>query len=299
MKYLLVCIYLYSQVCFANYLFTEKRFSPYDKWYISTKKEKEHIKHLLRKLIKSETGKELISMANDKAQGMGKTLYDVLKAGNGSLTDTTLIRKFSPSDPKHITYLSESKVYINKDLTQLDALLDMAHELTHFVYRQTFNPYKKNFSLSEFIVNTIEGHGGEAQAFLMECKVLFELFPNLKDQRYNCHEIENGNELSFTKAVNKFYQLGGYFDNFKTVLEKHGILSHFPKISSDKASFVSSAYGIPYPVAAFEEYLTVINKVCENDKRRLAYLKQDKGRSIASINSLEADYNSKCMDTFN
>ncbi len=299
MKYLLVLVYLFSLQASAKYLFTEKTFSPYGKWYVASEDEVEQIKHLLRKLIKSKTGKRLLGLANDKANEMNLSLYDVLKAGNGSLTDTTLIRKFSAHDPTHITYHSESKVFINKNLTQLDALLDLAHELTHFVHRRNFNPYEKNFSLSEFIVNTIEGEGGEAQAFVTECNVLYELFPTLKDQRYNCHEIHDGQHLSFKKAVNKFYQIGTYFENFETVLEKHGIRSEFPKISSEKASFVSSAYGIPYPVAAFEEYLTVINKVCENDKKRLAYLKQDKGREPASISNLETNYKTRCETVFN
>ena len=66
------------------------------------------------------------------------------------------------------------------------------------------------------------------------------------------------------------------------------------EVSSQKENFVSSAYGIPYPVAAFEEYLTVLNKVCENDKRRLNYYKEKGSRLPASVNQVQQSYNTRC-----
>jgi len=122
------------------------------------------------------------------------------------------------------------------------------------------------------------------------------LFPGWVDNKFNCKKIRDDNtgEFSFTEATKRFYQVGNYFQSFDNVLKKHGIRSEFDNISQEQASFVSSAYGIPYPVAAFEEYLSVINKVCENDKRRLGYFKSTKGRSPASVNQFEQDYLKKC-----
>jgi len=279
----------------ASYLFSEKVFQPNKRWREYSDNETENLKNLFRKLIKSKTGKALVAKARKKASKSNKKILEVVKAGSGSLTDTTLIRKFSMGRPDQISYESKSVVFINNELTQYDAVLDLAHELTHYVYRENFNPYEVNFSLSEFIKNTIEGHGGEVQAFIMECRVQQELFPGWADNKYNCKKIRDESGLfSFAEASKRFYQVGNYFESFDSVLKKHGIRSEFPAISQEKTSFVSSAYGIPYPVAAFEEYLAVLNKVCQNDKRRLGYFKSSKGRSPASISSFEKNYIKKC-----
>lgn len=286
------------QICFANYLFSEEKFQSHKKWYQSQAKEEAHIKNLLRMLVKSEAGRDLVILANKKAKSQGDKLVDILKAGSGSLTDTTLIRKFSIHDPDDIEFESRSVVYINSDLTQYDAVLDLAHELTHFVYRSPFNPYKMNFTLSEFIKSTVEGNGGEAQAFITECQVQKELFPTESAKRQNCHKIKSIGQEGFSteKAISHFYEVGRFYNKFESTLKKHGIRDEFPKINSNDPTFVSSAYGIPYPVAAFEEYLTVLNKVCENDRKRMGYIKQSKSRTPASINEMESEISKKCAD---
>jgi hypothetical protein len=290
-----------SNLASAEYLFVEGKFNPNKKWSDFSNQKKLNFKNLFQMLIKSKTGHDLVRRANSKAKEYGKTLYDVVDEGSGSLTDTTLIRKFTTGHPDHITYETKSKVFLNKELNQYDALLDLAHELTHFVYRKNFNPYVKNFSLSEFISNTIEGVGGEVQAFMMECKIHNELFPKKRSTRYNCQKISHPDTgtLSFNLAVKQFYQVGDYFESFSAVLSERGIKEHFPDVSSSKVSFVSSAYGIPYPVAAFEEYLSVLNKVCANDKKRISYFKNEAGRGPASLKSLESSYLTRCKSEFN
>ena len=285
----------------ASYLFMEGSFTANKKWMEFSSKEDMNLQNLLMQLKKSSTGKLLIAKADQKAKEQGQSLMEVIKPGNGSLTDTTLTRRFSAGNPDDIEYESKSIVYINKELNQYDALLDLAHELTHFIFRKNFNPYELNFSLDEFIKNTVEGVGGEVQAFMMECKIQSELFPSQKNGRYNCNKItdEESGKLSYELAVKNFYNVGQYYDSFKSTLDRHGIKDKFPHITEEKANFVSSAYGIPYPVAAFEEYLTVINKVCENDKRRLGYFKEaDSGRSPASVQKFQKDYNKKCAHLF-
>lgn len=293
---LILATFFFSYIVHAEYLFTEKSFQPNKRWTKYSDSEKSNVKNLFRKLIKSQTGKALVRKAQLKAKKNGKSILDVVKEGQGSLTDTTLIRRFSATNPDEITYESKSIVYVNKNLSQYDAVLDLAHELTHYVYREDFNPYELNFTLPEFIKNTIEGSGGEVQAFIMECKVLSELFPRSVDNRYNCNLIRNdfGGDFSFKTAVEKFYQVGSYFESFDQMLQKYGIKNEFPKVSGEKSRFISSAYGIPYPVAAFEEYQSVLNKVCENDKRRLGYFKTNKGRSPASIAKFENKIKSRC-----
>jgi hypothetical protein len=129
--------------------------------------EKDSIKWLLMKLKTSETGRKLIGLAKTKARREGKSLLELIEGGEGSMTDTTLVRRFSPDEPNDVEYRVESQVFVNRDLMAKDALLDLAHELTHFVFREPFNPYGNTFSLNAFISNTIEGKGGEVDAFLM------------------------------------------------------------------------------------------------------------------------------------
>lgn len=276
-----------------GYLFVEGSFDANERWTTFSKDDRLNVKNLVQHLAKSPSGRDLLLKAKRKASRRGLTLLDVIKPGSGSLTDTTLIRKFSPRSPEHIVYETRSVVYVNRSLNQYDAILDLAHELTHFVYRREFNPYKVNFNLSEFIKNTIEGEGGEARAFVGECKVLNELFPSKYHERYNCGKIKGvDGKISQDLAVQKFYQIGDFEDPFRRLLLKEGIIQNFPSISSKEVSFVSSAYGVPYPVAAYKEYKAVMTKVCANDKKRIAYMAQTKGRSPAS--ALENDWKQKC-----
>ena len=301
MKKMLWLTYFICKLCFSEYLFIEGGNSNASQWTHFSKNKRLNIQNILKKLAKSETGKSLIKKASEKAKAQGLTLYDIIDVGSGSLTDTTLIRRFDRHHIEKITYETNSKVFINKELSMTDAILDLAHELTHYVYRAHFNPYVKNFSLAQFIKGTIEGEGGEVQAFLSECMVQKELFGGTNNSRYNCKKIidQDSGKLSRQIATKRFYQVGNYFESFKSVLQKYKLTHYFPELSSKKESFVSSAYGIPYPVAAFEEYISVLNKACENDKRRLALLKDSQGRVPASVSDIEESYEKRCSDFIN
>src|SRR3989344_2325592 len=224
-------------------------------WMDYTSSAELNLKKLLQLLSRSENGERLIKEARYKASRSGLTIEDVIKVGDSSLTDTTLVRKFSPHSPEHVIYESRSVVYINKSLAWDDALLDLAHELTHYVYREGFNPYAESFNAKDFIKSTIEGSGGEVQAFLTECRVQRELFSKNVQSRSNCHKIEDAKgELSYKKAVELFYHVGSYFEGFQGQLQKREIASSFSDLKSEKINFISSAYGVPYPVAALMEY---------------------------------------------
>lgn len=253
------------------------------KWSEYTNSEELNMRKLLELLGRSSTGEKLIKEASFKAGQSGLTIMDVVKTGEGSLTDTTLVRKFNPHSPEHVVYESRSVVYLNRNLAWDDAILDLAHELTHFIYRESFNPYSDNFNAKDFIKGTIEGSGGEVHAFMTECQVLDELFSRLVQSRSHCRDIrdENG-QASFTKAVSLFYQIGNYYDSFSKKLASRSMNNVFSELKGEKINFVSSAYGVPYPVAALMEYDLVVNKVCENDRKRLAYMQQGEGRAPAS-----------------
>lgn len=268
-------------------------------WMDYTSNPELNLKKLFELLSRSTTGDRLMKEARYKASRMGLTLSDVVKVGDASLTDTTLVRKFSPHSPEHVIYESRSVVYISRHLAWDDALLDLAHELTHFVYRGSFNPYAESFNAKDFIKSTIEGDGGEVQAFLTECRVLKELFSKAMQSRSHCQKIEGAQgELSYTKAVELFYHVGPYYQTFHQQLQKREIASSFSDLKSGKINFISSAYGVPYPVAALMEYDLVLNKVCENDKKRLAYMQQGPRRGPASTSpgkeKFQASYSARC-----
>lgn len=300
----LTFIIFFSHLAYANgYLFVEGPVNNNKSWMDFSDNYKVTLTHLIQKIAQSPTGKELLLKASKKAESYGKTLSQVIEPGNGSITDTTLIRRFMPSRPDQISYETRSKVYLNRNLNTYDAILDLSHELTHFVYREGFNPYHKNFSLTGFIKSTVEGEGGEVEAFMTECKVLYELFPKKITSRYNCKKIidPKSGKLSRQLAIKRFYQLGPYYSKFKNKLADHGILKEFQVLDNSEVTFVSSAYGMPYPVAAYHEYMTVLSKVCENDKKRIAYMSRSSApqrgtRSPASLNISKAkqEYLDRC-----
>jgi len=234
-------------------------------------------------LKRSPQGSELFKKAQVKAHRSGKTIMDVVKIGDSSLTDTTLMRKFSPAAPQNVILESQSVVYINRHLSMRDALLDLAHELTHFIYRQTFNPYNEDFNAKDFMAHTIEGQGGEVHAFLKECIVQQELFGKTSSKRSLCDEVSGlSSDQAYKKAVSLFYQIGPYYEKFNQQLQLRQISLDDGKLTRDKINFISSAYGVPYPMAALMEFDIVHKKVCENDRRRFAYMQQKSGRSPAS-----------------
>lgn len=272
-------------------------------WMDYTDSEELNFKRLFDLLERSPTGAKIMREASRKAARLGLTLNDVVKVGEGSLTDTTLVRKFNPRSPDVVIYETKSVVYLNRHLAWDDALLDLAHELTHYTHRNSFNPYEETFNARDFIRSTIEGEGGEVEAFLSECQVAREIFSKSSHLRSNCQKIEGEEgKLSFERAVELFYHVGGYFESFHKKLSEKKLESAFSGLSSGKINFVSSAYGVPYPIAALMEYELVMNKVCENDKKRLAYMQQGQGslmgRAPASAseatNRFASSYSSRC-----
>lgn len=257
-------------------LFDNRRFDYKQNWLRIGDEPDESLRLMVGLLQKSPIGKKLILAAKRKANDYGQTFYEIIKVGSGSITDTTLIRKFSPSNPSQVIYETRSKVYIDKNLSLFNAVLDLAHELTHYTRRTAFNPYNSNFSLKDFIKSTVEGKGGEVEAYIVECQVMGELFPRLKNKKSNCEKVYDYSLGSYQKklGIKQFYRVGDYlkeFINLKNNWEPKE--SDFPYLTGRDPIFVSSAYGLPYPVAAIREYQSIMSKVCRNDKKRLELLR--------------------------
>lgn len=275
-------------------------------WYNSNVADSFSIDALVRALSKSRTGEAILKKARKKAASYGQGIDDVIAIGESSLTDTTLIRKFSPSNPDEISYETRSKVYINKSLSFRDAVLDLAHELTHYSYREPFNPYVTQFTVDQFVSSVIEGRGGEVDAYIIECKVLKELRPSTFKSTSNCKNVvdPNSGHLSKDLGVKRFYEVGDYEDSLNEILNKYGwSKKQFPKLKKGDALYISSAYGMPYPVAAVSEFTTIMGKACQNDFNRLSLMREriadSSGRRPASdiqrpFKDLFSSYKSRC-----
>jgi hypothetical protein len=275
-------------------------------WYNPKVADRFSIDKLVNSLKRSATGRAIISKAERKAHSLGQSFDDIVWAGENSLTDTTLIRKFSPSNPEEIVYETKSKVFINKSLSFKDAVLDLAHELTHYSYREPFNPYVTQFTVDQFVSSVIEGKGGEVDAYIIECSVLKELRPSTFKTSSNCQNVvdPNSGHLSKDIGVKRFYEVGDYEDSLNELLNKYGwTKSKFPKVRKGDALYISSAYGLPYPVAAVTEFTTIMGKACQNDYNRLTLMReriaQSSGRKPASVihssfSTLFSSYRSRC-----
>ncbi len=248
-------------------------------WRNLAPSEKESMSKIIGILQGSPKGRQVLFLAEQKAEQQGESLLEVLRAGQHSSLNTTLVRRFSPSHPERISYHSRSKVAINRHLSVLDAVLDVAHELTHFALKEGFNPYRQDFGLQRFIASTIEGRGGEVDAYLAECQVLWELFPQRNGdafrRRGHCHKIFDPQTRRFSRAksIREFYKVGAYYDYLRSRMGP--ALAELGPIGRESPHLISSVYGTPYPVAAVYEYQSIMERVCRNDRERLKFSSPD------------------------
>lgn len=297
MKYLVSALFLFLFSTNSwSFLIVGNSTKRLEKWSDYSKNDELNVRYLVNLLKKSIAGKKLLISAQRKARREGKSLFEIIKVGNASLTDTTLTRRFKAHNPAEVEFESSSVVYVNKYLSQKDALLDLAHELTHYVHRKPFNPYVKNFTLRSFIRSTVEGPGGEVNAFLSECKVLKELLGVDEIENSICRSIYDDSKQMFSRAlaIKHFYHVGEHFHDFHHKLKNHQLELEFPEVVAKKALFISSAYGKPYPVAALEEYEQVMNKACANDSRRISLYRENAKRAPASLTK---SYQERCQLT--
>ena len=243
-------------------------------WVKLASTEKKALQKLVKILQFSSTGQKIVAQAQRKAAELGHQLFDLLQAGPGSLTDTTLTRKFLLSAPDRIVYQFHFQVFINRHLSVLDGVLDMAHELTHFTLKRPFNPYIQSLNLGSFIAATIEGKGGEVDAYIMECQVKAELLSKKTPQ--HCQRAE---------VVKAFYQVGRHYEEIHRKLKHHRVSKmQFDEISPHRPRFISSAYELPYPMAAVYEYEAIVKRICQNDRQRIklirgaSYSREDSSR---------------------
>lgn len=265
-----------------------RTYSLSEKWVQIAKTEQKSISVLIEHLERSKTGKFIIDVARQKAYKNSQTLESIIIPGDGSYLDSTLVRKFSPHTPGKVTYHSKSKIYLNRSLSVKNALLDLIHEMTHFAFRKVFNPYRDEFEVVSFVQSTIEGKGGEVDAYLVECQVGKELIFGDSIGQSGCYHIYSHEvgQFSRVKAKQIFYQVGPYYDEFNNLIDQlNGEPNKFKYISREQGGPVSSVHAVPYPIAAIKEYVEIKKRVCQNDSKRVSLLKASLLRGPAELNS--------------
>ena len=220
---------------------------------------------LLGHLERVPSGRAILAAARKKAKERGIELYQLVLPGGNSLTSTTLLRRFRPGH--RVEYRVRSQIRLKRDLAASDAILDLAHELIHFIQRDAFNPYSGQFTPLQFLTHTIEGRGGEVAAYIAECRVGRELFPSLV--REKCQRIRGRDgRFSRARAAQLFYRVG---EHYRQISQLVNSLGADPKImellSPEHPVFISSAYDFPYPLAALVEYRSILHKACRNQRR--------------------------------
>ena len=287
-------------------LFSDHNLRPNRPWRHLASEERDALLVLLEILQRSKTGKKVMAAATRKAAQSGRTLTDIIHLDDHSKTDTTLSRKFYAHHPENVIFEERSQVFLNKELSVADAVQDLAHELTHFTWRAPFNPYREGFTVGDLIKNTIEGPGGEVDAYLVECRVWNELWRGQQGSS-NCLKVydEDRRVFSREKAIKLFYQLGPYLDTWQT-LAQHFKLNpqEFAAISARPVMFTSSYYSLPYPIAAIKEFVGIRKKTCTNEAKRLRLLRQQYaaqpfGKKAQIYQQLGQRYQKQCQDQEN
>lgn len=237
--------------------------------------ENNRLSKVLQILESAPTGKVLLQYARSKE------IINRIYSGAVSKTDAVITRRF---DIKSQQEFRERKVEIHLNLNQpeVEATLDLAHELTHALAPMSVDPYDAKLKVEDYIRNGIEGVGGEADALATECTVSGELKSQgviMNDAR--CARYQKALSSSQTEARNiilkDFYRVGYWLPPLRGVIAT----IKFPHLSGREPILYSSTGRKPYPMALYEEFRQISKLACENTQRRVALLPS---RSPASEN---------------
>lgn len=264
--------------------------------------DRQSLYNLLRIVKSTKFGRKVIKIAFDRYP----KFYERISIGDRSFTESTYSRTYSLKDGSE-ELMIENHLTISRNLSRIDAVYDLTHELVHFLFRKPHNPYKMEFSMPEFVRHGIEGKGGELQAFEAECRLAWELEKKAKVEphrlcekyRLAIREKEQPKRslasrilslFARDKAAKDFYSVGNYFVTLQ------GLQIELPKLSNENPIFISSLENSPYPYALIQEFVNVRKMACENNVRKARLIQQQAARArdgrdpTADANSLSKEY---------
>jgi hypothetical protein len=285
-------------------------------WVKSTqnhKQRKQLIQSMLDWINESDSGKQIIMGAKKRAISIyKKDLIDLISVGKNSVTDSTVLRRFYAQSPHQVSYEFRSSIFLSADLNYSHAMIDLAHELTHFAYKPLVNPYENFDHPVDFIRKVIEGSGGEAEAFINECNVGRELLGEKFLKQGLCKHFVNLElkEVDREKVLKGFYALGEYKDQFLMAINQIGrnlstlpetVVTYFPYASNENTYLISSAYNLPYPLAAIEEFQKIKANICRSEWKRISMAQRLKENPEIryKFRAISSDIQSKCSGVKN
>jgi hypothetical protein len=210
-------------------------------------------------------------------------LASKFKWGDTSRTDTVLTRHFNPSTGKEERE-REIQIFLKKEQTQGDLILDMAHELVHATARPGVDPYDPSLTPGTYIWRAIEGDGGEVEAVFEECQIGLEISAfmpvsmkgsikgsmkeSMKLSMKRCDGYgKNSAGIERERIKQDFYRVGSWR---RDLIRKLGHeIRLFPLLSSSSPRMLSSTGHTPYPSSLLSEFQEMTEIACQNSRKRL------------------------------
>jgi hypothetical protein len=87
-----------------------------------------------------------------------------LKWGPTSRTDMVITRYFNPKTGQE-QRKNEITIFLSQDQSQLELIMDIAHELVHATSRTNMDPYDSTLTAGKYILSAIEGEGGRSSSY--------------------------------------------------------------------------------------------------------------------------------------
>lgn len=245
---LLLCAFFFANACFAI------------DWNASVGSDPNALTKIFYIVQSSKTGRALIESAASRDPEFKKKIH----IGKFSVTESTLQRSFDLRSGDESIELNQ-EIFLSKNLKLSDAVLDLAHELTHFSFRNPMNPYEGVFEINRFIRHGIEGKGGELNAFMSECQVNDELQAKDKNfpKHHLCERYRLGHQRFDAEAAGKdFYRVG---------VRAHELISklEIKELNTKAPIFRSAQTGTSYPEALAAEFNETQRLACNNNAKRL------------------------------
>ena len=230
-------------------------------------------------LKKCPFGRTLIQKAKRRlAAKTDSELIALFRSSSVSKTDATLTRQFNPETGEEFRK-RDVTIYLRAEQNINDLVLDMAHELAHFVFIQPWDPYDPALTAAQYIYTAIEKPGGEVDAIDAECRVGLELSiaRGLSAERCKTYLIGIKGQVDRNKIKEDLYKVGRHKGQFVKTLGLESEL--FPLLSDQPPALFSSTGKAPYPIALLAEFKELTDIACENSRRRIESIG---GRSPAS-----------------
>jgi hypothetical protein len=233
----------------------------------------DRLEEALNTLNQVPAGQDLLKQAL-KVWKLGKVpdIMDNLQWGSTSRTDTVLTRHYNPKTgqedrERHVT------VVLKQDQTEVELILDLAHELVHATARPSFDPYDPQLTPGKYIRAAIEGEGGEVDAVTTECTVALQLTARLVVPIQRCKNYYQNNKSHSKRVVDRekvrgdFYRVGKWQTELQRRLGSEARL--FTLLTRDEPKLYSSTGHAPYPIALLKEFEEITEMACDNTRKRI------------------------------